>query len=132
MYQGALYSCPRSLAESWWIPLEEAGLKIELTPPLAESIPPERDGVTYRRGVIRHGDAWVEISACPGPYSPSSSPLRGKHVLHIGFNQAAEKNAALAQLVAQLLCAAGATEISKPERTQDRPPSERVRNAVPL
>lgn len=119
MTHGTLYSCPRSLTESWWIPLEEAGLEVELTPPLAVSTPPERDGVTYRKGVVRHGDAWVEISACPGPYSPSSSPLRGQHLLHIGFRKAVEKNASLAQLAAQLLCAAGASEILKPERTQE-------------
>jgi hypothetical protein len=117
MNHGTLYSCPRSLAESWWVPLEEVELDGELTPPLAVSIPPERDGVTYRKGVVRHGDVWVEISACPGPYSPSGSPLRGQHLLHIGFTKAVEKNASLARLAAQVLCDAGASEIPKPGRT---------------
>lgn len=111
MRHGLLYECQRSLIESWWIRLEEHGLTIELKSSPSLEVLPERDGVRYRSGSVRDGIATVDIIACPGPFSPSGSPLSGKHLLLVDFRKSSQNDSQLALIVGDILLELGATEV---------------------
>jgi hypothetical protein len=114
-----LYSCPRSLIESWWIAIEQGGFHVEVQPPLSVPVIPERNGFRYRRGTVRQQDAVVEIWACPGPYPPSTSPLSGKHLLALQFKKSSQLSEDLARAIGKLLSDVGCRKINPPGEPQE-------------
>src|SRR5262245_47391994 len=114
MQNGLLFSCQPSLIESWWTCLKDRGFCVEFDTPLSIEVPPERNGVHYRSGIVRSKNKAVRVEACPGPYAPSTSPLCGKHILVLAFRASSKDDMELARVIGDLLVEFGAHEIPAP------------------
>ena len=120
MVHGLLLDCPPEVVNSWWTIIADAGLTVDITPPLSTDVPAEPDGFHYRGGSIRKGKACVEIWACPGPRPSSASPLRGKHFLVINFKQSCSSSVELADLICSLMETHGAVKLADPGEIKSR------------